>query len=81
MKMKIVLDGERLEEFHGGLGTHFGDAIKEENVFLRVLRVIVVIGVQLKENCGKICHFNGKILVTCIGYCSLSSFTPFHLLA
>ena len=47
--MEIVLDGERFEEFHGGLTSHFGNSVKEQCVFSCLCGVVVVHGIQLKN--------------------------------
>ena len=47
--MKVILDGERLEELHRGLGADLGHPVEEEHVLGGLLRVVEVVGVQLES--------------------------------
>ena len=50
MVVEVVLDGERLHELHRRLRADLGHAVEEEDVLLRVLRVVEVVGVELQED-------------------------------
>lgn len=45
--MEVVLDGERLEQLHGGLRPNLGHAVEEEDVLRRLARVVQLVGVKL----------------------------------
>ena len=45
--VEVVLDGERLEQLHGGLGAHLGHPIEEEHILGGLPRVVQLVRVQL----------------------------------
>ena len=48
MVVEVVLDRERLHELHRRLRPDLGHAVEKEDVLLRVLRVVEVVGVELE---------------------------------
>ena len=54
MIVEVVLDGERLEELHGGLGADLGHAVEEEDLLLGVAGVVELVGVELKRDVDEI---------------------------
>ena len=49
MVVEVVLDCESLEKLHCCLRSNLWHAVEEEDVLLRVLGVVEVIGVELEE--------------------------------
>ena len=48
--VEVVLDGERLHELHGRLRSHLGHAVEEQDLLLRILRVVQVVRVELESD-------------------------------
>ena len=63
MVVEVVLDGQRLEQLHGGLRSNLGHSVEEQDVFGRLAGVVQLVGVKLRPNEIEVIMRAGPLLV------------------